>query len=1309
MKILDNISNTVCDDLRAEIKRGSRVSVAAACFSMYVYQELKVGLKKLKQVLGNSQDKGTERGRKVAYSEYRDLTPIDSIENGDEYIKALNWAFQNKKVRNIALTGPYSSGKSSIIETFLRKDEESKVLYKIFLHKIIIKITLKMSMVLYKAFLHKYTIRGSALKISMATFRKGDYGKEESASNEKIKVDADEIERGILKQLFYKVDPKRIPQSRYRKLHQISFFRVLFFSTVGLVLIGIFAAIFAPSIYGDFLGDAIRNFISPVTSDPFYTLMVAVILLGVCSLVITYLYCTVISKIKMKEIKFLSDITIQNSSEETDSVFNRNLDEIIYFFEATDYRTVFFEDLDRLDDPKIFVHLRELNNLLNNDDAIKKKPIVFVYAVRDDIFSEEDRTKFFDFIIPVIPVINSTNSGEILLQRLQEAKKNGVEHEISQEFVLDIAPFISDMRILQNIYNEFIVYKEILRTSQELSLSDEQMLAMIVFKNLYPSDFADIQDEKGVLKKAFTDKSDFIAKKRRDIQEKIDKDSTIIDRAQKDVLKSIRELKYALLGSLMDGLYIFKGFGKGNSSAVQASEFMHDDYDMTKIIQNRYENIYYRDYNNNYYSNCIEVNKEVNKEVLSAFIGRWENIKEVGEKGLQKLQKDLEERRERQHKLSGMSLVRLIETYSTGEVFSAEVQKNELLVFLLRRGYIDEKYANYINYFKGTSLTKADMNFILSVKSQSPLNFDYQLTKTPMVINRLQEYEFEQKAIYNFNLLEQMLLGNISEKLKTFIGQLADGNEASWQFIDEFVDKTEKQALFIRLLAEKWHGMWAYISTDEKLTYDHQLFYLQIMLSESEITTIEAQNTEGCLTRYFEEHDDILQKLESCDAYKIISVIDKLNVRFKTLQIEGVSHEVLDNVFDKCHYMLNETMIKTVVAYRSDNLISTWEEKPYSTLITLADTPLMQYVHDHIVVIFVDEIVLTHSNLSDRPEDIVDMLIRLEGEQDLQTRLIKQESFHLDSIEECACEQVHAEKDNWITVWNALLEKGAVTVSWKNVLDYWKVYQVSDELKEYISHHAEELSGMDTASVEDDFIKAFINANFKIEVKQKLLPVLKLNDFDLDITSLDEFTLRIMIACNYFEFTVERYSVISSISPDIATDFILKNQDEYMELKENIPMSGNLLERLLFSKCFSVKNKNQLFTEYAENYMTEKIAEQMKELNMPVTKYIFNIAWGCIGEKKREGLLLDNCTLFDADELERYFGELGGPYAELADRTRRHDVNLPVTDRNKALATHLRKLEYITSDDEKDEKFFDDASGCEKTRKVLKMRIKQVK
>lgn len=41
MKVIDNISEIVKDDLTKTIKTGSRISVAAACFSMYAYQELK--------------------------------------------------------------------------------------------------------------------------------------------------------------------------------------------------------------------------------------------------------------------------------------------------------------------------------------------------------------------------------------------------------------------------------------------------------------------------------------------------------------------------------------------------------------------------------------------------------------------------------------------------------------------------------------------------------------------------------------------------------------------------------------------------------------------------------------------------------------------------------------------------------------------------------------------------------------------------------------------------------------------------------------------------------------------------------------------------------------------------------------------------------------------------------------------------------------------------------------------------------------------------------------------------------------------
>mgnify|MGYP004604098387 FL=1 len=43
-EMIDNINKTLKDDLSAEIKKGSKVSVAAACFSIYAFQELKSAL-----------------------------------------------------------------------------------------------------------------------------------------------------------------------------------------------------------------------------------------------------------------------------------------------------------------------------------------------------------------------------------------------------------------------------------------------------------------------------------------------------------------------------------------------------------------------------------------------------------------------------------------------------------------------------------------------------------------------------------------------------------------------------------------------------------------------------------------------------------------------------------------------------------------------------------------------------------------------------------------------------------------------------------------------------------------------------------------------------------------------------------------------------------------------------------------------------------------------------------------------------------------------------------------------------------------
>lgn len=57
MKILNNINETVRDDLLITIEKGSKISIAAACFSIYAYQELKKQLEGVGQLRMTIPDK----------------------------------------------------------------------------------------------------------------------------------------------------------------------------------------------------------------------------------------------------------------------------------------------------------------------------------------------------------------------------------------------------------------------------------------------------------------------------------------------------------------------------------------------------------------------------------------------------------------------------------------------------------------------------------------------------------------------------------------------------------------------------------------------------------------------------------------------------------------------------------------------------------------------------------------------------------------------------------------------------------------------------------------------------------------------------------------------------------------------------------------------------------------------------------------------------------------------------------------------------------------------------------------------------
>lgn len=54
----------------------------------------------------------------------------------------------------------------------------------------------------------------------------------------RIKCEANVIEEGILKQLFYRVDVGKIPQSRYRKIKKLSYWKI-FFSLLLLTVVAL--------------------------------------------------------------------------------------------------------------------------------------------------------------------------------------------------------------------------------------------------------------------------------------------------------------------------------------------------------------------------------------------------------------------------------------------------------------------------------------------------------------------------------------------------------------------------------------------------------------------------------------------------------------------------------------------------------------------------------------------------------------------------------------------------------------------------------------------------------------------------------------------------------------------------------------------------------------------------------------------------------------------------------------------------------------------------------------------------------------
>lgn len=242
-----------------------------------------------------------------------DLTPVDDADPKGIYTNALNFAFKNDRIKNIALTGPYGSGKSSIIRTFKKNSS-----YKF-------------------------------LDISLASFSEDAIPEEDGIENTIL------IERSILQQMLYGADANSLPYSRFKRIRTPEY-------PLAKSFLFVFWAISAFSLF--YNNGFILNF-ERLTWLWLGGVFLLAFVLAMPVVLISDIYKLSLG-LSFKKIS-LKNAEIETGDVSEKSILNRHLDEIIYFFQVTDYDTVVIEDLDRFGSPEIFVKLREINKLINDN------------------------------------------------------------------------------------------------------------------------------------------------------------------------------------------------------------------------------------------------------------------------------------------------------------------------------------------------------------------------------------------------------------------------------------------------------------------------------------------------------------------------------------------------------------------------------------------------------------------------------------------------------------------------------------------------------------------------------------------------------------------------------------------------------------------------------------------------------------------------------------------------------------------------------------------------------------------------------
>jgi hypothetical protein len=908
-----------------------------------------------------------------AGSKFIDLAPTDEADQDGVYAEALNYAMNNERVFNIALTGPYGSGKSSIIKSFLKR----------------------------------YPRR--ALNISLAAFVPGI----DAASKE---VHRQEIERSILQQMLYGADANRLPLSRFKRIRSPGFWSI--FKTL-FILVGVAATTY---VFLNRQSVIAGTFLSPLALSNWLHLTSSALASFFLWMMIHHFYVASFG-LSLKSIS-LKDIEIRPASDTGESILNRHLDEIIYFFQSTNYDLVVIEDLDRFNDADIFVTLREINSLVNANAGVTRQ-IRFLYALRDDMFVNTDRTKFFEFIIPVIPIINASNSIDMVLN---QSKRLALIERLNRQFLREVSRYLSDLRLITNIFNEYAIYVANLEADDQNLLDANKLLAVLIYKNVYPKDFEDLHRGEGNLAQILARHDELVAQGETAYRSEIAALEQVTVAAERQTPADLRELNQiyamALIEQLPENTTHISVDGQPWITCRQLSE--QDPFEPW-IRATRFNCRISQQYNQQIQLADIEGKVDSRR----TYSQRRDEILEKSDAGKLESQRRIAELRAAIAKLRTMKFNELFRVgpQSVEDLFQGAGENVELARFLIMEGYLDDTYYQYTSLFHSGRLSPNDNKFLIQIRAFITPDPDFQIDNAKEVVDAMRETDFGQGYVLNVNLVDCLLSdqGRYSDQIAKLLGLLSAEFDRCEDFLEAYYARGKQTSSLLTRLTTLWER---FIPT--ALSSPRGVSHATRLVADLSEEALRAQAAGNDLPAFVSERlPEILAHVPELPSQRL----QLLDFKVKSLPAIGEHPSIARAMIEAGLYEITVENIE--YAYRhvlGGADLDALRTKNYTTLRSMGSDMLGSRI-EHEFEAYLDEVLLKQeSNIDEDVSSILAILRRDDVNHGSLSRFVERQSELIPELSEVP-ENLHA----------MLFDLRRVSPTWENCLAFLSGSGFDDE------------------------------------------------------------------------------------------------------------------------------------------------------------------------------------------------------------------------------------------------------------------------